>query len=208
MVNKKLSIIIPTYNIEKYIDECIESLREQLTPECELILIDDCSSDSTVKRISECLLNTEYYLYQHLYNYGVSAARNDGIVKSTGEYIVFIDGDDFVTHNYIKEILNAITSGMDYYTVSWDSLSGSLRGRADRLRNPAVWCRVYKRGIIKHFFDETISIAEDTKFIKQNITRDLSHGVIMESIYRYRDNRVGSLTYNNANKEVDKNSGQ
>jgi glycosyltransferase involved in cell wall biosynthesis len=196
---KKLSIIITTYNIEAYINECLETLLPQMTKECELIIVDDCSTDKTKACIDGHKIlrkDVAMSVYQTPGNQGVSVARNTGIQYASGEYLTFIDGDDVVSLDYIQEILQALVTGKDYYTLSWESFTGKLRGRADRLHNPAVWCRVYRRAIITHLFDTELSIAEDTKFIRQNLTRALTWEPIMKVLYHYRDGRVGSLTYN------------
>ena len=112
----KLSIIIPTYNVEKYIDECLTSLLPQLTDECELIIIDDASTDETKSKIFGYLtqeMASKYFQYKEAEDYfkfymneenkGVSACRNIGLKASKGQYIAFIDSDDIVKKDYIKK---------------------------------------------------------------------------------------------------------
>lgn len=109
--NKKImqelvSVIVPVYNVEKYINECIESIVNQTYKRIEIYLIDDGSTDSSGRYCEEwekkdCRVNVV-----HQKNKGVSAARNKGLELSTGRWIVFIDSDDYVADIYIETLLN------------------------------------------------------------------------------------------------------
>lgn len=206
----KLSIIIPTYNVEDYIDECLNSLLPQLTDECELIIIDDKSTDQTLAKIMGYLTQEmaskyfqykegeEYFkFYMNQENKGVSACRNVGLKVATGDYIAFIDSDDIVNEGYIKTILQNIKSGKDIYKMSWESF-GNLKTTyfAKKLPewNCAVWNTIWKKKKIKHNFDETLRKCEDLKFVNQNVNKKLKVGYIDDVLYKYRSGREGSLT--------------
>lgn len=106
--NIKLSIIIPVYNLEKYIGRLINEIFMQKTDEVEIIIINDGSTDNTEDEIKKIDKKNEIkYFYQK--NSGVSYARNQGLKKSVGKYIWFIDGDDLITENAIINILNCIS---------------------------------------------------------------------------------------------------
>ena len=106
--NIKLSIIIPVYNLEKYISRLINEIFMQKTDEVEIIIINDGSTDNTEDEIKKIDKKNEIkYFYQK--NSGVSYARNQGLKKSVGKYIWFIDGDDLITENAIINILNCIS---------------------------------------------------------------------------------------------------
>lgn len=196
---KKLSIIIPTYNVEKYIEECLTSLLPQLTDDCELIIVDDCSTDRTVEKINKCLdkFNKHCLLFVQQKNCGVSSSRNKGLEWASGLYVAFIDGDDYVIHTYIQVLLNAIKFGFDYYLISWEAFGDKRETyMANKLPkwNCSVWSRVFKRKIIKVKFDETMCWGEDGKFLKDNINDQMTPGKIMRVIYKYRSGREDSLT--------------
>lgn len=206
----KLSIIIPTYNIKDYIDECLGSLLPQLTDECELIIVDDCSTDGTKEKIFGYLTQemvSKYFqykdgeknfkFYMHEINKGVSAARNTGLKVATGEYIAFIDGDDYVKPEYIKEILEALKKNKKYYKLSWLGI-GEMHNTTYLAKhlpdwNKSVWCRVFKKDIIKKLFNEKKRDAEDADFLTDNIDDRYSVGYIDIPIYVYRSGRPGSL---------------
>lgn len=109
-ITKKLSILIPSHNVEKYILECLDSIDEQLTSECEVIVYDDASTDKTVEIIqnSSIYKNPNFNLQQGHENNGISYARNTLRKASSGEYIWFFDSDDKISSHAIKKILAAI----------------------------------------------------------------------------------------------------
>lgn len=108
-MKNKISIIVPIYNSEKYLSECIESILKQTYTNIEVILVDDGSTDqsSSICKKYENIDSRVKYFFQN--NFGVSAARNYGINLSEGEYIGFIDSDDFIDSRMYETMINAIT---------------------------------------------------------------------------------------------------
>ena len=106
----KLDIIIPAYNLGKHIIKTLKSLENQTMKEFRVIIIDDGSTDNTLSIIKEYILLTKINIDVYSQkNQGVSIARNTGISKSLSEYILFLDGDDFIDQNYLKLMYNKIT---------------------------------------------------------------------------------------------------
>lgn len=106
---KKISIIIPVYNVEKYLAKCLESLVKQDLKKCEIILVNDGSSDNSQIIIDNYKKRYPKYIKNYIKeNGGQGSARNLGISKSCGEYICFIDSDDYVEPNFIEEIYNYV----------------------------------------------------------------------------------------------------
>lgn len=111
MINSKLvSIIIPVYNCEKYLDKCIESVVRQTYKNIEIILINDGSEDKSGQICDYYAENDRRIVVKHKKNEGAAIARNLGISISKGEYISFIDSDDWVEEDYIKFLLKNILS--------------------------------------------------------------------------------------------------
>lgn len=109
-----VSIIIPIYNAEGYLDKCIDSIINQTYTNLEIILIDDGSTDDSGRICEEYSLKDKRIKVIHKENSGVSAARNDGIISAAGGYICFIDSDDFVELNLIKAaVLSAVEINSD-----------------------------------------------------------------------------------------------
>ena len=111
--NPLVSIIVPVFNVEKYIKESLESILSQTYSNLEVIIIDDCSTDSTYEICSKYAdKNEKIKLYQTKSNKGTpSSPKNLGLKKATGEFILFVDGDDFIDISMIdnkelKRIIN------------------------------------------------------------------------------------------------------
>ena len=103
-----VSIIVPMYNSEKYIVRCIDSLLEQSYENIEIIVVDDGSSDNSVEIIKKYNDN-RINIYQKR-NEGVSATRNLGIEKSNGDFLLFVDSDDYVSKDIVKVMLDKVNS--------------------------------------------------------------------------------------------------
>ncbi len=113
---KTLSILVPSYNVEKYVIECLESIETQLTNECEVIVYDDASTDNTVDIIknSSIYKNSNFRLELGPQNKGLSHARNTLRSMASGEYLWFFDSDDKILDGAIDKILSIIhTSNVD-----------------------------------------------------------------------------------------------
>ena len=97
-----ISVIIPVYNGEIYLMECIESIQRQTYAPLEIILVDDGSRDNTGKLCDKCASTDSRIQVIHQNNQGLSGARNSGIRQSSGEYIAFVDGDDAISEDYVE----------------------------------------------------------------------------------------------------------
>lgn len=108
--NIKISIIIPVYNVEKYISKCISSVISQTYKNIEIILVDDGSTDKSGLICDSYSQKDNRIKVIHVTNGGVSKARNIGIASSSGEYICFVDGDDFVMDDYVEYMFSIAIS--------------------------------------------------------------------------------------------------
>lgn len=181
----KVSIIVPIYNVEKYVSNTINSLIQQSYTNIEIILVDDGSTDESFKVMSENSRNDERIKIIQKKNSGVSATRNVGINASTGKYIMFVDGDDVVDTDYVEYFLNLITSGdykmaigTDHYTVlepSQNSYITTYVENAEKIISNiytgkiymAVWNKIYLREFLidkQIWFDENIWYSEGMLF--------------------------------------------
>lgn len=103
----KVSVIVPIYNVSQYIDRCIESIQNQSYENLEIILVNDGSTDQSGDACDKFAANDERIIVIHKQNGGLSDARNVGIDKATGEYIAFVDGDDFLHKDFILALITA-----------------------------------------------------------------------------------------------------
>ena len=189
----KLSIIIPCYNSEPYIDELINGLMPQVTKDVEVIVVDDGSKFPYLPSVPGVKV-----LRQN--NHGVSSARNKGMRVARGQYIAFVDSDDLLAPDYIERVLDAIKTEPDTVYLSWRSIDGRfgkiIKSETDEFNpyNRCVWNRVFSAEYIRDIkFDESMQVAEDDDFLKK-LPKANSKTYIDKPIYFYRAGRKGSLT--------------
>jgi len=108
MDNPKISIVVPVYNVEKYLPRCIDSILAQTFTDFELLLIDDGSTDNSGRICDEYTKNDNRIRVFHTKNFGVSSARNKGIENAIGKYISFVDSDDEVFNTYLETLYKHI----------------------------------------------------------------------------------------------------
>lgn len=108
----KFSIIVPVYNTEKYIDKCLSSIENQTLNDYEVIIVNDGSTDNSQKEIDKFLTNEKFKcIYQE--NKGLSEARNTGVQNSTGEYLIFLDSDDYISYKMCEVLDNNLENDID-----------------------------------------------------------------------------------------------
>lgn len=181
----RYSVIVPVYNLEKEIGRCIDSILSQLCTDFELILVDDGSVDNSFAVCSSFAKRDSRVKLFRQENKGVSAARNTGIIQAEGEFVAFVDGDDYVSPNYLdvldrsdadlvitgfrteneygNELLRTTYSPIRY-SVSSKKL---LREQFENHFFNNVYCKRFRRSILqkeKLLFDLDLSLGEDTCF--------------------------------------------
>lgn len=190
-----LSIIIPYYNAEDYIEELLDRLEPQITPAVEVVLVDDGSKKPfKTKRKWLTVIRQE--------NKGLAGARNTGLEATDSWVVAFIDADDLVAVDYVEEILEKTeTERWDYLDLSWRSLEDLrfnylLRSSHDKLTNPSVCTRVFKREFIGSLrFNEHKDVAEDEDFTRRlMLERGKRANVTNKYMYFYRTQTPGSLS--------------
>ncbi len=167
MSENKISVIIPVYNIEQYLDKCIESVVNQTYKNLEIILVDDGSTDKSGVICDEWKEKDERIIVIHKENGGVASARNVGLTYVTGDYIAWIDSDDWIERNVyeiiIREMLkyncdisvikytqeNSAVNNSIIESVLYDNntaLQNLLRNRI----TPFLWDKIYKSSLFKN----------------------------------------------------------
>lgn len=125
----KVSIIIPVYNVAPYVEECINSVLQQDYENTEIIIVDDRGTDNSMKLVEKLVKNSlrDIVILKHEYNKGLSAARNTGIRQATGDYVFFLDSDDYMEPYCISILVKTARSylGTEMIYGSSQSLSGS-----------------------------------------------------------------------------------
>ena len=153
---KKLSFILPVYNVEPYLEKCIKSLRDKEMPleEYEIIVINDGSPDNSENLVRKLQNEIPNILLINQENKGVSVARNRGIESATGEYLVFIDPDDYVNPNLLKRLYNRAKK---------DELDILLCGRSIVNPNGNIIHKVGYNEQEQHIFDGVTAFNEKDK---------------------------------------------
>lgn len=121
----KLSIIIPIYNAEKYLPRCIDSIVKQLSRDVELILVDDGSTDESSKICDQYAEQYSSIRVCHVTNGGTGVARNTGMELAEGEWITFVDADDYVTDHFVNTILEHTETDLDVVLFEYLEADGS-----------------------------------------------------------------------------------
>lgn len=108
MENPLISVILPCYNVGKFVGKCIKSIQKQTFQNYEIICIDDCSTDKTLKVLENIAkIDKRIRIISHSINKGAAQARNTGVINSHGEYIAFIDPDDYINCDYLERLIEA-----------------------------------------------------------------------------------------------------
>lgn len=127
----KVSIIVPVYNVEKYIERCIESLIHSSYKNLEIILVNDGATDGSTEILKKYQFKDERIKVINRENGGLSAARNSGIENATGDYILFVDGDDWINPDCISQCLPYIKDNADVVMFSFVREYGNISKKAD-----------------------------------------------------------------------------
>ena len=122
-----VSVIVPVYNVETYIDACLNSITQQTYKNLEIIVVEDCSTDDSRQVIDSHLIDKRIKFIQHSKNQGLSSARNTGIEAATGEYLIFVDSDDIIDIRLIENCLKcAIKTGADLITYGFKAFADGM----------------------------------------------------------------------------------
>lgn len=184
----QVSVIVPVYNVEKYLEKCLDSLVNQTLKDIEIILVNDNSKDSSLDILNKYSnQDSRIKLINFEKNYGPSKARNEGLKIAKGEYISFVDSDDWVDEDYFEKLLNAIISNNCDIAVSTiirkrklsqkcrvhyteEKVYSSLEDKINISRIPVccyIWNKLYKHEKIKDFKFKEGVFFEDVLWIPE-----------------------------------------
>lgn len=219
MENVKVSVIIPVYKVEKYLIRCINSIIGQTYKNIEIILIDDGSPDRCPIICDEYSKKDERIKVIHKKNGGLSSARNKGVDLSSGEYITFIDSDDFISEFYIEYLLKAVIENNSLMSCCQDIRFGNEKNLYDSLGNKnnkfnyyimtkndffsemlelnsdlrTAWGKMFHASLFKKYnFDETFYFAEDMKIIHR-LVNECNNIVKVNNVLYYYSQESESL---------------
>lgn len=213
-----ISVIVPVYNAEKHLSRCIDSILNQTFSNFELLLIDDGSKDSS-GTICEKYAKQDYrVIVFHQSNAGVSATRNCGLNRAIGDWIIFVDADDYLYSDALDNLFrnstaDLIVAGYTHYGIlsNKNVLHSPAHMRIDIKNNGSIlkqtvhnylttpWCKLFSRKIIcknNLKFDETLFYGEDTDFIFRYLYLVNSIQFVSNPVYHYCDAENSFWKYN------------
>lgn len=214
----KISVIVPVYNTEKYLRRCIDSILAQTFTDFELLLIDDGSKDSSGAICDEYAAKDSRVRVFHKENGGVSSARNVGLDNAKGEWITFVDADDWIEPPFLDNLIfhSGYDLVMSYYVADgWKGwVSKPYQNEVFTYSRIPVfleryliscnvpWCKLIRRNLIEYHairFDVRYSYGEDTLFIMDCMRYVKNIAIDGRQLYHYDCTNVNSLS----NKKID-----
>lgn len=212
-MEKLVSLIVPVYNVEKYLPQCLDSIKKQIYSNMEVILVNDGSTDDSLSICKHYTKENNWKLVEQE-NAGLSAARNAGLKQATGAYIAFLDSDDWIESDFIQKMVDAaeeynvdiVETGIKWvYTeeIKVDQIAyNTIFTKKDALAayllqtqplHSAVCCKLYKRKIFNNLQFEVGRLHEDGFFMYRAIYNADNYVILNYAGYNYRQNRDGSI---------------
>ncbi|MFS9162658.1 glycosyltransferase family 2 protein [Streptococcus oralis] len=217
MMGEKISVIVPVYNVEAYLERCVESILQQTYANFELILINDGSADSSGQICDYLASQYENIKVYHIENAGVSNARNMGIQLATGAWITFIDSDDFVTQDYLATLASAVEGENIGFVIAplHHIKNGIVTDLPPHSGKTELWsteetmkellmttrtsffpvAKLFKRDLLAdEKFNTHYHLAEDALFLTELLLKTRCSCVFIDKPVYYYDHREGSAT--------------
>ncbi len=217
MMGEKISVIVPVYNVEAYLERCVESILQQTYAHFELILINDGSTDSSGQICDHLASQYENIKVHHIENAGVSNARNMGIQLATGSWVTFIDSDDFVTQDYLATLASAVEGVNVGFVIAplHHIKNGIVTDLPPHSGKTELWsteetmkellmttrtsffpvAKLFKRDLLAdEKFNTNYHLAEDALFLTELLLKTRCSCVFIDKPVYYYDHREGSAT--------------
>mgnify|MGYP002561347008 FL=1 len=206
-----ISVIVPVYNVEKYLEKCVQSVLAQTFKEIEILLIDDDSTDSSGRMCEEWAKKDSRIRVFHIENIGVSNARNQGIKNSNSPYIMFVDSDDWIKKDMVECLLKNIEESksqavfcnyitvrdgeetpcegiLEYKVYQSDEVAKIISNMFGGGRYySSIWRGIYKREIIenRNICFQNLQFAEDLVFNLEYLLNCSRVKIIKDELYYY-----------------------
>lgn len=217
MMGEKISVIVPVYNVEAYLERCVESILQQTYAHFELILINDGSTDSSGQICDHLASQYENIKAHHIENAGVSNARNMGIQLATSSWVTFIDSDDFVTQDYLATLASAVEGENIGFVIAplHHIKNGIVTDLPPHSGKTELWsteetmkellmttrtsffpvAKLFNRDLLAdEKFNTNYHLAEDALFLTELLLKTRCSSVFIDKPVYYYDHREGSAT--------------
>ena len=177
---KKVSIIIPVYNSEKYISKCLDSVINQTYKNIEILVINDGSKDNSINILSEYEKKDSRIIVIDKENEGVAKTRNMGIKKATGEYIMFIDNDDFVDSDYVETYLKNTDYDIVIGSYKRTDINGEILFKYN-LNEDSIWSKYIVLAPWAKLYKKDFLIKNNIEFLNYGIGEDVYFNLLCYS---------------------------
>ena len=178
-----ISVIVPVYNVEKYLEECLDSIQNQTYSDIEVILVNDGSTDKSKEICGKYCKQDNRFQLLNQENQGLSAARNSGVAASTGEFIAFVDSDDIILPNYLETLMHYMLEDVDIvesqFTISKEEFL------AESYKELTILFEGNSQEAVKIFPKHVLNVNAVTKLYRRSIVEAVPYidGVIFEDVY-------------------------
>lgn len=200
----KVSIIVPCYNAQDYIKNCIDSIKSQTYQDFEVLMIDDGSKDNTKKIIQKEIKDDQRFSYFYKKNGGLSDARNYGLTRAKGAYVCFIDSDDYISQDYVELLYYSIQKNNSDIAVSYfkrvykknEKINVIELSDDGLIKHPAAWNKMYKIELFKKYKIEYLKgyWYEDLNVFLKLMTITNKFSLVEKELYYYIQNS-GSIMH-------------
>ena len=224
-MDELISIIVPIYNVEEHLRECLDSIQKQTYPNFECIMVNDGSTDNSKQIAEEYLVDSRFKLINQS-NQGLSSARNTGIsrIREESTFVAFVDSDDYVYPNFLETLVEYIEEDVDiiegmvehyhngniyyfpqveHYKVILETVAEKLEKLAlERIRN-GVFPKLIRRELLNDNFFPEGWLFEDLAVVPELVTNSTKWVKIQETVYTYRIRDNSIITSSFSEKDLD-----
>lgn len=218
-MNPKISVLVPIYNVESYIERCAISLLEQTYDNCEFIFVNDCTKDNSIKILQKVMdkyphLSGKIKIINHSQNMGLGAARLTGVENSDGEYITFVDSDDYVDRLYVEKLVKTMLEMnsdvvLSSYNIKDKIMTVSSDWYEKHVLGGRLSCRIWGSLLKRQIMDthsiypiRGIDYAEDFMFMTRYMSEAKTINIIPDFIYYYTTDNQNSYVHNVSDKDI------
>ena len=222
-----VSVIVPVYKVEQYLDKCLDSIVNQTYEKLEIILVDDGSPDSCPQRCDEWAEKDRRIQVIHKKNAGIALARNSGLDAATGDYITFVDSDDYISLDAIEIMIkriemdntdmvvaqkvkvypNGIEESTTFFSQEVEIISKEEAfhrlGSADKPFPSPTWAKLYRKYIFEEIRFPNLKTAEDTYAVVDIIARCDRISILSDTVYFYFQRDASIVHTMTREKELD-----
>lgn len=220
MIESLISVIVPVYNAEQYLEKCIESIINQTYKNLEIIIIDDGSTDKSPEICDKYAAKDVRINLVHKENGGVSSARNAGLDVFKGEYVTFVDSDDFISYDYVEKLYCSVIENSADISICNYKINGNKRHKLNRhgktpassfiydylsltIETDECWGKLFNKSVVDSIRFDNYKVSEDSLFVFYCLINANFVSFVDEYLYCYRVHNESVINQSNAEKRYE-----